>query len=152
MYSDFSESGEFEVFGDIAEDKQNVSKTGYTTTLPLAVIVDTLRRAVSLFRQILWGSVKVTGAVIHSTFVVLWCSLRSDFQILLDVVKVWLLFARHMCTVVLFSALIILLKLLSSVGWVLGFFDRKWPTQETEGEVAMATTNRVPGPKLSARL
>ncbi|AEO59127.1 hypothetical protein MYCTH_94826 [Thermothelomyces thermophilus ATCC 42464] len=137
--SEYSESGESENFSDTAEDKQRAAKTGGAATLPLTVIVDTLRRAAVLFAQISWGSVQVIGAVVHSTLVVLGCSVSSDCLLLLEVVRVWLLFARHIYTALLFSALVILLKLLSTVGWVVGFFDRKWPTPETESEVATAT-------------
>ncbi|KAL2172673.1 hypothetical protein VTG60DRAFT_4119 [Thermothelomyces hinnuleus] len=43
--SEYSESGESENFSDTAEDKQRAAKTGGAATLPLTVIVDTLKRS-----------------------------------------------------------------------------------------------------------
>jgi hypothetical protein len=99
---------------------------------------------VTLFGQVSWGSVRVIAAVAHSTFTVLTCSVSSDCIILGQVLKVWLLFVRHIYTALLFSALVILLKVLSAVGWAAGFFPRKWPTPQ-DSEVAGAKPSKAPG-------
>lgn len=61
------------------------------------------------------------------------CSLVSDWVILLQILKVWLSFVRHIYTALLLTWVVIVLKVLSVISWALGFFPhRKWPTQENE--------------------
>ncbi|KAK4039060.1 hypothetical protein C8A01DRAFT_47394 [Parachaetomium inaequale] len=138
--------GDFACVENFAEGsgEKHHSEASHGIGLSPTVLVDTLKSLVILFGQVSWGSVRVIAAVAHSTFTVLTCSLSSDCIILGQVLKVWLLFVRHIYTALLFSGLVILLKVLSTVGWAAGFFPRKWPTQQ-ESERAGAETSKPPG-------